>query len=912
MKKIWSFALCCIISISFADASQRTETSINREPVSTSQRTATVQKESAKVNSRTGSVREVSVRNSSNTLSRSAVTTPRKNTTISARSATTTTKARTTVTRNVPVTKNNLISRTTTTTSDSKTFGSGYNACRDSYFTCMDQFCAKQDETYQRCACSSRLEEIKSKERALSQTKQQLQDFKDLNIDSISKTRNEVKAMVNASAGESATDKSTDTSSSSEKLSGISSVLSKTKSESLSTQGKLDIAGNINAIWSTTDLTAGADIMNLTGEKLYNAVHAQCVSFASDSCDSKSTLNMVVTAYGMYIENDCTTLSNSLAKQTTNASGSIRETEQAMNQARLENYDSHNSTSINDCISNVRKDITADSACGKDYIHCLDITGKYLNSDTGEPIYSSDFYQLELQTSLSGDILTNQTNRLLVNELNKKKEFVTNDLSKCSDLSSDVWDEFMRQAITEIYQGQQERIREVKNECIDVVNDCYDTQSKSLKDFSNVKEQLLLGSRLELSEEMCKEKLNACSNLYGGGEPGLEELVTTMHNITDQKIAKDCKTTLEDYAKSICAVPSSDIVHGYPFACRTYAPGEQKYASISSCNLVFSTGTLNVIDTGYTAGVDNGTGTVNFICRDNTIYTNCSYGYYMAYLTNGFYIYDGTPKPGNKCLKCPTLASNGTSAVSYNCNGGTEAPAQITNENTSNVTCGDDYVGSLYQKIVRYALQTCTRPSDSTEVLPYAILADVNVVMDSIKSAMGTQLSDECERLGGIWVNTPGNNVSSDKILTSFYTETSSNKKWGYCSVTPAIVCPKFSTSDSSCVSTDSSGVSGGCAIAKCRCVSGTYSNGSGGCTPGTYSCQGACGTQRTTFTASSQTPVTTAWTGGDNYKIRRKYSVLCSNWITVSGGTCTSANFTAYYTSCLNDNNFTTLVTCD
>ena len=779
MKKIWSFALCCIISISFADASQRTETSVNREPVSTSQRAATVQKESAKVNSRTG--RDVSVRNNSNTLSRLAVTTPRKNTTISARSATTTTKARTTVTRNVPVTKNNLVSRATTTTSDSKTFGSGYNACRDSYFTCMDQFCAKQDETYQRCTCSSRLEEIKSKERALSQTKQQLQDFNDLNIDSISKTGNEVKAMVNASAGESATDKSTDTSSSSEKLSGISSVLSKTKSKSLSTQGKLDIAGDINAIWSTTDLTAGADIMNLTGEKLYNAVHAQCVSFASDSCDSKSTLNMVVAAYGMYIENDCTTLSNSLAKQTTNASGSIRETEQAMNQARLENYDSNNSTSINDCISNVRKDITADSACGKDYIHCLDITGKYLNSDTGEPIYSSDFYQLELQTSLSGDILTNQTNRLLVNELNKKKEFVTNDLSTCSDLSSDVWDEFMRQAITEIYQGQQERIREVKNECIDVVNDCYDTQSKSLKDFSNVKEQLLLGSRLELSEEMCKEKLNACSNLYGGGEPGLEELVTTMHNITDQKIAKDCKTTLEDYAKSICAVPSSDIVHGYPFACRTYAPGEQQYASISSCNLVFSTGTLNVIDTGYTAGVDNGTGTVNFSCPTNTIYTSCSNGYYMAYNN----VYDGTPKAGNKCLKCPIYASDGTSAVSYNCNGGTEAPAQITNANTSDATCGDDYVGSLYQKIVRYALQTCTRPSDSTEVIPYAILADVNVVMDSINVEMGKQLSEECERLSGVWFDTPWAELkvkyANYSLWSLFYTETSSNLKWGSC-----------------------------------------------------------------------------------------------------------------------------------
>ncbi|HOY47004.1 MAG TPA: hypothetical protein PLZ05_00160 [Alphaproteobacteria bacterium] len=916
MRKILFFIFLCLISTGYAGAiTARDNNAVSRQSNTNLQRSSTtsVTKTSERTTSpRSGTTvtsRDVSNRNLDNVVSRSSVApgnvSSKRASTSSISSKTPVTKNRSAVLKKTIQTSRSAVSSNTTSTS--KTFGTGYNACRDSYFTCMDQFCAKQDETYRRCVCSSKLDEIKNKQRVLSQTQQQLQDFKDLNIDAISKTGNEVKSMLTATTGETTAGSAKDNSSSAQALNGISAVLSNTKSKSLSTQGKLDIAGDINSIWSTTDLAAGADISNLTGEKLYNAVHAQCVAFAANSCESQATLNMVVSAYGMYIENDCNALANSLSKQTTTAAGTIRETEYEMNKARLDNYNAHNSTSINNCIAQVRKDITTDSACGKDYVHCLDITGKYLNSDTGEPIYSSDFYQLELQTSLDGDVLSNQTNRLLISELNKKKDFAERGLSTCSDLSSEVWDEFLRQAVSEIYQGQQERIRQVKNECIDVVNSCYDSQSKSLKDFSNVKEQLLLGSRLELSEEMCKEKLDACSNLYGGGENGLSELVTTMQNITDQKIAKDCKSSLMDYVTSICSVSTNDIVHGFPFGCKTYAPGEQKYASIEQCNAVFSsTQTSDFEDTNFTGelGGENEPDNPGFTCPVRMKYTSCNNGYYMASMSGGVYIYNGTPVAGNTCLTCPD---------GYLCSGGTTRPGQIVNNDADATSvCGSDYIGSLYQKVVRYALQTCIRPSQSSNIIPTSILADVNVVMDSIKTSMNKELSTECERFGGIWVETPGNNVSSDKILKSFYTETSANKKWGYCSVKPSIICPNYSASDSSCASSDSTGVSSGCATTNCRCISGTSTDGSGGCTPGNYQCQGECNGQTTIFDATTQTPLTTSWTGTAGFRIRRKYNTLCSSWITVSGGTCSAANFSNYYSSCTNDNSFTVLQTCD
>ncbi|MBR2511078.1 MAG: hypothetical protein IKB59_02820 [Alphaproteobacteria bacterium] len=770
MKGIIFTLVTLFFSVGFADAAVRDENSVSR--VATSQKTITtrqpvrgisVQKNTTTIPRAASNIRSVkntraattarSTTTNARTASNISITrgaTPQQNKT-TARNATAIARTpHTTNTRNARSAINTA--RATSTTTDMSTvFGTGYNACRDAYFTCMDQFCATANESYRRCVCSSKLTEIQSRERALSQTASQLQDFKGLNISVIDKTGAEVQAMLSASEGETAQANAKDKSDSAKQLSGISEVLSNTKSKALSTQGSLDIAGDINQIWNTTDLTGGASIANLTGEALYNAVHAQCSEMVNDVCETSAIKTMVTSAYGMYIENDCTLVIGGLDKQLTTANTAIKSTEKEMQDARLKNYDTHNSTPINDCIAQVRKDITANTACGTDYVHCLDITGKYLNYETGEPIYSPDFFQLETQVSLSGNILTNQTNQNLVTRLNSMRNYASRGLDTCRDLSDDVWDEFMRQAITEIYQGQQERIRLVKNECLEVVNKCYDEQSESLKDFSNIDEKLLLGQRLELSEKMCREKLDACSNLYGGGTNGMHELIDTMTHITDQQIAQQCLTTLRDFAKELCAVPGNDTLHSYPYACRVYAPGDQMFANITECN------TKTIAETI----IKQISATPRFMCSAKKQYTQCNYGYYFK---NG------------DCLECPR---------NYSCAGGFKkdenGKATTIHSEPEPLNCGTDYIGSLYQKMVKYASQVCVRPSKANDVLPDTVLQDINVVMDEITMAMSNELSQECERLGGVWIATPYISSSSDTLFDDFYTETSANTMWGYC-----------------------------------------------------------------------------------------------------------------------------------
>ncbi len=795
------------IGIGGVDAAVRDANSINRDKHITTN-TKIISRSTSKKTSATprATTTNITPRSNSKTVSRtttnrltsrSAVVPTTTRNTVQARNAT-----QRTVSRSTTTSRNARAAIISPTVNTSNTFGSSYNACRDAYFTCMDQFCASQNETYRRCVCSSRLVDVQARERALGQSADQIQDFKDLNIYAITKTGAEVNAMLTATDGELTQSGQRDTSNSAIALSGISDVLNKAKSKSLSTQGTLDIAGDINAIWSTTDLAQGANIANMTGETLYNAVHTQCADLVSKNCTSESTLNMVISAYGMYIENDCALLLTQLDKKLNAANSTIRDTEREMQLARLENYNNHNSTSINDCTAKVRTDITSEAACGPDYIHCLDITGQYLNYTTGEPIYSPDFYKLGAQISLAGDILLNPVNRTLINELNRKRDFAKTSLETCVDLADDVWDEFLRQAVTEIYQGQQARIRQVKNECLDVVNKCYDETSNSLKDFTNVKDQTLIGSRLELSEEMCREKLDACANLYGDGNGnGLDLLVQAMHNITNQKIAANCRVSLEEYAQEMCAVPSNDNLHSYPYECRVYAPGDQQYALNPSCNQLLWT--LNkdnfASDTGGTDTTpETNTPTYTqlpdgYVCDAQSVqYSKCMPGYYMVYND----VYNGNPTPGNRCAECnDNLDGTQTADGAYICPGGTSdrilQADYIGDDDTS--ACGD-YPGSLYQKLVRYAMQTCARPSEvenqDNYVLPTTVLEDVNVVMDSIRVSMAQSLATECERLGGIWVSTQWINkdkdndlhdITKDSQFKTFYDETGANTKWGYC-----------------------------------------------------------------------------------------------------------------------------------
>ncbi len=734
--------------------------------------------------SKNQTVRQATNRSKTTVTNRSAVSrTPITQKSTTNRSAVKRVSARTmnntkNTTARIAITNNRISRATTTSQTSTRTFGNNYTTCRDAYFTCMDQFCANQNDTYRRCVCSSRLQKIQEQESLLSQTSASLQDFHTFNIDAIPKTAEEVTAMQNATSGEQGIKQ--DKSTSAMTLNNIKDVLNSTRQNTKSNLGTFDIAGDIKQIWQTTSLIRGSDIADLSGEALYNAVNAQCYEMVSDQCAS-SDLKMVASAYGMYIENDCEILASSVNNKTTTANATIRTTRHEMQDARLENYNAHNTLSINECVSKIKQDLTVDAACGTGYIHCLDFTGKYINLDTGNPIYSPDFYQFENQISLSGDILKNSKNKIFINMINKKQKFAQQTLDSCRDVADNAWEEFLRQSLVEISQAQLQRIQTVKHDCLQVVNKCYLDKSETLKEFVDDASNISTQHTIELSEAMCAEKLNTCSNLYGGGPKGLALLVDTMTKITDTTIAQECPVLLDKYIKQMCAVPANDSVHSYPYGCRTYAPGEARYATIQYCN---EPDTKPVFTQSFIIGATQINTNKYQLCPDSSVtrqYISCNPGFYLCD-NNGDPIQQPAPPatniPGDNCCDCP---ANST------CPGSIQQPQ----DDETALQCGQNYVGSLYQALVIFAMNNCTRRTTTggNNALSETTLQDINTIMTTVRAALVQELSQECTRLNGIWVDLPWtdanhdeeHDTTGDRLLKLFYTGTGTNKLWGYC-----------------------------------------------------------------------------------------------------------------------------------
>lgn len=361
--------------------------------------------------------------------------------------------------------------------------------------------------------------------------------------------------------------------------------------------------------------------------------------------------------------------------------------------------------------------------------------------------------------------------------LNKKRSFAAKSLDMCRDDADDVWDEFLRQALVEIYQGQQQRVKTVKDECLQVVNQCYLKQTNSLKDFSNNSDKINLAQTLELSEEMCADKLNTCSNLYGGGDSGLAALLAS---VTDNTIEQSCPDLLNKFVLQKCAVETNDSSHAYPYGCRKYAPGESRHARNEICNKN-RTNPFDKTNIIVTSTKEYNSYAYSNMCSiDSTkIYTRCNYGYYLYNQEHGdstnYYYYIAA---ATECHQCPQTAI---------CTGGTTAPVGI--DDTIYTQCGQYYIGSLYQQMVIYALQNCRRSSDTSYVLSESLLAQIDTIMNNVHSQMLSELSKECSDKSGTWVDIPWtdengdgyHDSTGDNLLTIFYTNTGANTLWGYC-----------------------------------------------------------------------------------------------------------------------------------
>ena len=342
----------------------------------------------------------------------------------------------------------------------------------------------------------------------------------------------------------------------------------------------LDFSTDMGDIWggngnfgdggeSLFDNSKAVDMTDLEGIALYNASNKQCLQVMKDSCENSAILNMATSAYNIMITQDCNMYEKSLNKKREQVLTTVRQAEKILREARLEEYRAHNSRDVNECISKVQTAMFAETACGANYKRCLDYSGAYINPSTGGAVYSPRLFELTNIITLEG--ATGNTDLLGQNPafdkfLETKKMYAESALDSCRTIADNVWTEFKRMALIEIAQAQDEKIQQVKDSCVSTMAECYDNQSGQLKDMDTTTAQASGAISASAARAMCKEKVDACSNLYDGGLDELKDFVNTVDSI---KITEGCTDALTKYVQDeLCAPAANETDRKYPWGCR--------------------------------------------------------------------------------------------------------------------------------------------------------------------------------------------------------------------------------------------------------------------------------------------------------------------------------------------------------
>ncbi len=498
--------------------------------------------------------------------------------------------------------------RATAVFNDVSKIGGGYASCRDSYATCMDQFCAVANDTYRRCFCSDRFTAFRDTADALETALTMLADFQDNNLNAVDKTAEEVNAMYSASEGEAAIKR--DTSASQKLLDSIADVLSgkkKTTKKSSSTSTNMsvgvldlgsfggtssdDIWGGSSSVFSDNDgsifntrSSVETNLSEMEGAELYSNANRQCMEITRGECNSDAMFNLARSAYSIMITQDCNLYEKNIDAKKESVQQTVRTAEKYLREARLEEYRAHNSKDVNDCLNKVETAIKQPTACGPNYEKCLDYTGRYINMTTGEPIYSKALFGLNDLIVLDGSADVMRANPGFDTFLEERKMFVTQALDSCRSIADTVWYEFKRTALIQIAQAQDAKIEEVKDSCVQTMKDCYDKQTGALNELGGEDAVKLTGAISAIAaHDMCKDQVLACAALYGNpdscvyddktktikdkdGGCGLKSLLAYVNTVDSIKVAQGCENSLREYAKELCA--STDEYHEYPWGCR--------------------------------------------------------------------------------------------------------------------------------------------------------------------------------------------------------------------------------------------------------------------------------------------------------------------------------------------------------
>ena len=548
MKKILFFVLNLLVCIGISDAAVRDGTSSARAKTGrtvSQSRVATTPKR---------------------TTSKTSVLTPRSAKPVAKRTNTDAQQSRTQNVRSVSsrnaknAGQQSVISRAASDNADKKSMsdtrtGAEYEKCKNTYFSCMDQFCTLKNDDYRRCSCSDRIFDMIDQRKTLEDANEQLTAFTE-SLEAVGMTAAQATAMKQASEGENAL-----TSDKSASKALLQAIMNSISGKDANVGGKYSDLNSINISFDTANAfglsDAGQAIAAYNGVALYSAVYPQCRQAVKKDCTDAS-LQRAVTAYLMAIEQDCNTVQTAIGTTQKQLKAAVREGDAMLDLARVENRQKHNSSDLTTCINEIETAILDEQVCGKNYHKCLD-NGEFIDVSTGKPIAGVvHFDELgKLLKFASGVDASKQKlskisdNRTFIQNFESRyKQFAASALDKCVEQADIAWADYLDKALLDIYYAQQSKVQEIKQACFDFVSSCYVNADKSItaamQSLTTGNEIVVNPDKIVLTDKMCSDYVGSCDNMFSDGNGGgiIEEYISNQKN-TDmvascRAVAKQC------------------------------------------------------------------------------------------------------------------------------------------------------------------------------------------------------------------------------------------------------------------------------------------------------------------------------------------------------------------------------------
>jgi len=482
--------------------------------VATGRNTTTQQKSKVTPRNTTTGTRTVSDRvPTTKEQTRKAV--PKTTNTVVSRTATKTSQTRTAKTTTRNNTGKQRISRAATDNGVVTGISAKYSQCRQTFYDCMDEFCANKDTQLKRCACSSRYNEFDKAKKQLSQIEEKMLDFNQRLL-TVNMDAEDVEAMMKSTEGEDAFYDTKDKTKSKKMLDDIAKKLNNVFGDDQTNgMNAINLSLNTDSAFDSVDSMAGASTTTKSGTGLYRAALPVCREMVLENC-SNDELSLAESGYQMLIEQDCNTVSKAYQSKNDDARTKVKESSALLDISRLDIYQKRNSDDLLTCKKKMLDMLSDNTVCGKDLVKCLDPSGQYIDPATGSAVLTQNLVNF---STLITRPTENETwtgagaNAKFVTYLNDKKLYLEPAMENCQDIADNVWKQFIPDALAQIKIAQDAKMEEIRRACTSLTTECISNASESITEFDARALSVFGVSADKTANTMCADVKNSCAAL---------------------------------------------------------------------------------------------------------------------------------------------------------------------------------------------------------------------------------------------------------------------------------------------------------------------------------------------------------------------------------------------------------------